>query len=110
MGGFANPDALQKVWLKGTTDKSPIFYKSGEPIIFTLEPQEMQGEIPAGKTQTKPQTRDPNGESYLQAPFVKMLAARICSVSFFDRISCFAQPELPTGTAAELHILLPSTR
>jgi hypothetical protein len=49
MGGFANPKALQKVWLKGTTDKAPIYYKPGETMVFTIEPQEIKGKLPAGK-------------------------------------------------------------
>jgi cephalosporin-C deacetylase-like acetyl esterase len=49
MGSFANPKALQKTWLKGTTDKAPIYYKSGETMVFTIEPQEVKGELPAGK-------------------------------------------------------------
>ena len=46
--GFAGPGVLQKAWLKGTTDKAPIFYKPGETMVFTIEPQEIEGEIPAG--------------------------------------------------------------
>ena len=48
LAGFARPEALEQAWLKGTTDKSPIAYKSGEPIVFTIEPQRIRGEIPAG--------------------------------------------------------------
>ena len=46
--GFAGPGVLQKAWLKGTTDKAPIFYKPGETMVFTIEPQGIDGEIPAG--------------------------------------------------------------
>ncbi len=49
LASFAHPGALEKAWLKGTTDKSPIAYKSGEPIVFTIEPQRIRGEIPAGE-------------------------------------------------------------
>ena len=49
MGSFANPKALQKTWLKGTTDKSPIYYKPGETMVFTIEPQEIKGKLPEGK-------------------------------------------------------------
>ena len=49
MGSFANPKMLQKAWLKGTTDKAPVFYKPGEPMVFTIEPQAINGELPAGK-------------------------------------------------------------
>ena len=49
MGGFANPKMLQSAWLKGTTDKVPVFYKPGEPMVFTIEPQDIKGELPVGK-------------------------------------------------------------
>ena len=49
MGGFANPAMLQTAWLKGTTDKAPIFYKPGEAMVFTIEPQDINGELPVGK-------------------------------------------------------------
>jgi cephalosporin-C deacetylase-like acetyl esterase len=49
IGSFANPKALQKAWLKGTTDKAPIYYKPGETLVFTIEPQEIKGKLPAGK-------------------------------------------------------------
>ena len=49
MGGFANPKMLQKAWLKGTTDKTPIFYKPGEQMVFTITPQDIEGELPEGK-------------------------------------------------------------
>ena len=48
MAGFANPEALEKAWLKGTTDKAPVSYKPGETMVFTIEPQGVRGEIPAG--------------------------------------------------------------
>ena len=46
--GFADSGALDNAWLKGTTDKDPIFYKPGETMVFTIEPQEVDGEIPEG--------------------------------------------------------------
>jgi cephalosporin-C deacetylase-like acetyl esterase len=49
IGGFANPKMLQKAWLKGTTDKAPIYYNPGETMVFTIEPQGIKGELPAGK-------------------------------------------------------------
>ena len=49
MDSFANPKMLQKAWLKGTTDKSPIYYKPGETMVFTIEPQEIKGKLPEGK-------------------------------------------------------------
>ena len=48
MATFANAGALDDTWLKGTTDKSPICYKPGETMAFTLEPQGVKGEVPAG--------------------------------------------------------------
>lgn len=47
--GFANPEILKDAWLKGTTDKTPIFYNPGETMVFTIEPQDINGELPAGK-------------------------------------------------------------
>ena len=44
---FAGP--LDKAWLKGTTDKSPVSYKPGETMVFTIEPQGVRGEVPAGE-------------------------------------------------------------
>ena len=49
IGSFANPKALQKAWLKGTTDKAPIYYNPGETMVFTIEPQDVAGELPEGK-------------------------------------------------------------
>ena len=46
--GFAGAHALDKAWLKGTTDKDPVFYKPGETMVFTIEPQNIKGEIPEG--------------------------------------------------------------
>ncbi len=43
---FAGP--LDKAWMKGTTDKNPLLYKPGEEMVFTIEPQNIRGEIPAG--------------------------------------------------------------
>ncbi len=48
LAGFADTKALERAWLKGTTDKAPIFYKEGETMTFTIEPQNIRGEIPAG--------------------------------------------------------------
>ena len=47
--GFADANALNKAWLKGTTDKVPVSYKAGETMVFTIEPQGIRGEIPAGE-------------------------------------------------------------
>ena len=43
---FAGP--LDKAWLKGTTDKTPIDYKVGEPMKITVTPMDV-GELAAGE-------------------------------------------------------------
>lgn len=40
---------LDKAWLKGTTDKDPLTYRSGEDITFTVAPQGIDGDIPEGE-------------------------------------------------------------
>ena len=45
---LARPEPLENAWLQGTTDKSPISYKPGETMVFTIEPQGINGDIPAG--------------------------------------------------------------
>ena len=40
---------LDNAWLKGTTDRNPLFYKTGEKIIFTVEPQNLDGPVPEGE-------------------------------------------------------------
>ena len=44
---FGGP--LDFAWIKGTTDKNPLFYKPGEKMVFTLALQDVEGEIPAGE-------------------------------------------------------------
>jgi cephalosporin-C deacetylase-like acetyl esterase len=39
---------LDNAWLKGSTDKNPVAYKPGEEMVFTIEPQEIEGEVPDG--------------------------------------------------------------
>ena len=41
--------ALDNAWIKGTTDKDPITYKSGEKMVFTLSLEGIEGAIPAGE-------------------------------------------------------------
>ena len=48
LANLTHAEALDKAWLKGTTDKVPISYKPGETMVFTVEPQGVSGEIPAG--------------------------------------------------------------
>ena len=40
---------LDNAWIRGTTDKNPLFYKPGEKIVFTLTPQQVEGDLPDGK-------------------------------------------------------------
>ena len=40
---------LDNAWIQGTTDKNPLGYKPGEPMVFTLAPQDLDGELPAGE-------------------------------------------------------------
>ena len=39
---------LDNAWIKGTTDKNPLSYKPGEEMVFTLEPQGIEGDLPEG--------------------------------------------------------------
>lgn len=43
---FANP--LSGTWFKMVTDKDPVSYKVGEPIVFTLTVENAKKEIPEG--------------------------------------------------------------
>ena len=45
--GYAG--ALDMAWIKGTTDKNPLFYKKGETMVFTLELMGLQDKIPEGE-------------------------------------------------------------
>ena len=47
--GAAFGGVLDKAWIMGKTDKNPLFYKPGEEIVFTLTPQDIEGELPAGE-------------------------------------------------------------
>ena len=38
---------LDKAWIKGETDKSPVGYKTGEKMIFSLSLMDVEGAIPA---------------------------------------------------------------
>ena len=40
---------MDNAWIKGTTDKNPLTYGPGEEMVFTLEPQGVDGEIPEGE-------------------------------------------------------------
>ena len=40
---------LDNAWIKGTTDRDPIAYKSGEQMTFTLTAEGVEGRIPAGE-------------------------------------------------------------
>ena len=47
LASFADTEVFDKAWLKGTTEKAPIFYNPGETMVFTIKPQGIKGEIPA---------------------------------------------------------------
>ena len=47
LANLASAGIFDDTWLKGTTDKEPVFYKPGETMVFTIEPQNVKGEIPA---------------------------------------------------------------
>ena len=52
MAGIAFPlfaGIFDNAWIKGTTDKNPLSYKAGEEMVFTLELQGIDGEIPEGE-------------------------------------------------------------
>lgn len=40
---------LDTAWIKGTTDKNPLFYKPGEKMTFTLTPQDVGAGLPEGE-------------------------------------------------------------
>ncbi|MGI6495598.1 MAG: acetylxylan esterase [Kiritimatiellia bacterium] len=40
---------LDHAWLKGTTDKDPVSYKTGEDIVLTLTPMNVEGEVAEGE-------------------------------------------------------------
>ena len=40
---------LDGAWIKGTTDKDPITYRSGEKMVFTLSFEGVEGAIPEGE-------------------------------------------------------------
>jgi len=40
---------FDNAWIKGTTDKNPLSYKTGEEMVFTLELQSVDGDIPDGE-------------------------------------------------------------
>ena len=41
--------ALDRAWIKGTTDRDPITYKPGEKMVFTLSFEDVEGKIPEGE-------------------------------------------------------------
>lgn len=40
---FSGP--LDNAWLKGETDKNPLSYEPGEPIVFTVTPMGVEGDV-----------------------------------------------------------------
>ena len=67
---------LDNAWIRGTTDKDPITYKSGEKMAFTLIAQGLDGELPVGEyflqwTRSGDDGIRENGkEPFTTAPFV----------------------------------------
>ena len=45
----AGAGVLDNAWIKGVTDKNPLFYKPGEEMVFTLTPMGISGELPNGE-------------------------------------------------------------
>ena len=45
--------ALDFAWLKGVTDKNPLFYEAGEEMVFTLTLEDLEGAVPEGAFQLK---------------------------------------------------------
>lgn len=43
---LAHAGLLDDAWLKGTTDKAPVYYKPGETMTFTVELEGANGKIP----------------------------------------------------------------
>ena len=44
---FGGP--IDNAWLKCTTNKNPLEYKPDEEMVFTLAPQDIEGQIPEGE-------------------------------------------------------------
>ena len=67
---------LDNAWIKGTTNKSPIDYKPGEEMVFTLETVGVQGSVPEGEYSLWWQRSDDYGNfvegkvSFTGKPFV----------------------------------------
>ena len=52
MAGIVFPlfaGVFDNAWIKGTTDKNPLSYKTGEEMVFTLELQGVDGDISGGE-------------------------------------------------------------
>lgn len=45
--------ALDFAWLKGVTDKNPLFYEAGEEMVFTLTLEDLEGAVPEGAFRLK---------------------------------------------------------
>ena len=46
---LASGGVLDNAWLEGTTDKTPLTYKPGEKMVFTVAPQDLGGRVPEGE-------------------------------------------------------------
>ena len=40
---------LDNAWLMGVTDKDPLTYRSGEEMVFTITPKDLDGSVPVGE-------------------------------------------------------------
>lgn len=49
LANMAESAPLDNAWLKGTTDKPPLFYELGEEMVFTIEPVGVEGDIQDGE-------------------------------------------------------------
>ena len=46
---LASGGVLDNAWLEGATDKTPLTYKPGEKMVFTVAPQDLGGRVPEGE-------------------------------------------------------------
>ena len=56
---------LDRVWLRGVTDKDPVSYHAGEEIVFTVSPMDLDGPIPPGAYQLEWRYSDEGGKAGL---------------------------------------------
>ena len=72
----AHAGLFDKAWLKGTTEKNPVSYATGEPIRFTVTPMALDGVVPEGAYELRWKRSDDFGaiekgvEPFAGEPFV----------------------------------------